>query len=78
MPKITEMFAFVAQDTGPDDEGVMALITPTTAMPLVGADMERVALLIPAAERIKELTGKPYRILHFTLAGELPVPPKPR
>ena len=49
MPKITELFAFVAEDTGPDDEGVMAFSVDSFSgpmmMPLIGADMERVESL---------------------------------
>lgn len=72
MPKITEMYAFVAADKGPEDEGVMAMQTVTGWMPLVGADMVRVNDLKPIAEMIAKNTGKPYRILRFKLEGEIP------
>ena len=48
MPRITEMFAFIAEDEGPGDEGVIAHNVPGRAwgtvvhLPLVGADMARV------------------------------------
>lgn len=71
MPKITEMFAFVVEDKGPGDEGVMGVCKDGQWMPLVGADLKRVASLRPIANEIAALTGKPYRVLHFTLKGEL-------
>jgi len=70
MPKITEMFAFVAEDKEPDDEGIMAMRLPDgTWAPMVGADTARVRSLKPIAEAIKEQTGRPYKILRFKLDG---------
>jgi hypothetical protein len=72
MPKITEMFAFVVADKGPDDEGVLGMLMPDGAWsPLIGADMDRVKDLIPFADEISKLTGKPYKIFRFELKGEL-------
>lgn len=47
MPRIEEMYAFVAEDSGPDDEGVVGMATKSGWMPLVGADMARVESLKP-------------------------------
>lgn len=72
MPKVDEMFAFVAADKGPDDEGVMAMRLPNGDWaPMVGADMKRVESLWPVAEHIKKLTGKPFKCLRFKLEGEV-------
>lgn len=49
MPKIDEMFAFIIEDSGPEDEGIIGISTPSGWMPLVGADMKRVDLLRPMA-----------------------------
>lgn len=73
MPKITEMFAFVATDAGPDDEGVMAMWTPGGWMPMVGADIARAVSLRPIADQIAKESGVPYKCLHFKLDGELPL-----
>jgi hypothetical protein len=77
MPRITEMFAFVVEDTGPDDEGIVAhfiRIGATTDagywMPLVGADPARVASLMPLAQEVADRFQKPVRILRFTTRGE--------
>lgn len=71
MPKITEMFAFVTEDKGPDDEGVVGMKLGSDWMPLVGADMKRATLLKPIAEGIARATGKKIKLIHFTNREEL-------
>ena len=66
MPKITEIFAFVAEDSRPDDEGITAVQVGHTWMPMVGADMARVDSLRPVAAKIARRTGKPVKLLRFT------------
>ena len=66
MPKITEMYAFVSEDTGPEDEGVVAEKFGGVWMPLVGADMARVESLKPLARMVAKKTGKPLKLLRFT------------
>ncbi|MBA7588167.1 hypothetical protein ES708_30218 [subsurface metagenome] len=73
MPKITQMYAFVAEDSGPDDEGITGIWMGEIFMPLVGADMARVNSLRPAAEAIARKTGKPIKLLHFSQREELEV-----
>lgn len=78
MPKITELFAFVAEE-GPDDEGVMGMLLPPSPgqqgphqwMPLLGADMNRIHSLLPHAKQIAAETGVKYKLLHFKLVGEI-------
>ena len=72
MPRVTEMFAFVCADSGPDDEGILAMTLPGLGTtPMVGADLDRVEALRPHADAIARTTGRPYRILRFALVGEL-------
>jgi hypothetical protein len=72
MPKIERLFAFVAEDNGPDDEGIMGFLMPDrTWMPLVGADFARMSALQPIAEEISKRSGKPYRILEFSLRRDI-------
>lgn len=72
MPKITEMYAFVATDKDENDEGVMGMMMPDRSwMPLVGADTSRVDSLRPFADEISKVTGKKYRILRFKLDGQI-------
>ncbi len=68
MPKITEMYAFVMADSGPDDEGIPSLAVGGMAMPMVGADMAMVANLRPFATTMAMESGKEIRILRFTKA----------
>jgi hypothetical protein len=71
MPKIAEIFAFVCEDKGPDDEGIVGIKLGKEWTPLVGADMKRVALLRPIAEDIAKKTGKKIKLIHFTNREEL-------
>jgi len=68
MPKITELYAYVAEDTGPDDEGVPAFAQPSTGywMPMMGADMERAEQLRTMAEDMARATGKPIKLIRST------------
>ena len=71
MPRISEMFAFIAEDTGPEDEGVAAVMVGNVMLPLVGADMARVASLRPVARSIASASGKTVRLVKFSLREEL-------
>ena len=73
MPRIKEMFAFVAEDSGPDDEGITAMLVGHAWIPMVGADMARVDSLRPIAAKIARRTGKPVKLLRFTNREDLEV-----
>ena len=73
MPKIEEMFAFVAVDEGPEDEGIVAVSIGGSMMPLVGGDMARMDSLRPLAKETAIQTGKNILLLHFTSREELEV-----
>jgi len=62
-PRIDALYAFVAEDD--ESEGVMAMRLGNTWFPLVGADMDRIKSLLPVAESISAVSGKPFRILKF-------------
>ena len=71
MPKITELWAFVVADTGPEDEGIMAWLPPIGSwMPMVGADPAGMEIFRPIADGISRKCGKPYRIKRFRLVEE--------
>jgi len=71
MPKITEMFAFICEDKGPNDEGVVGMSFGDWMMPLVGADIDRVKSLRPHARAIARKTGKKVKLIHFTHREDL-------
>ena len=73
MPKIEQVYAFVAEDSGPDDEGVIGMMTKNGWLPLVGADMTRVNSLRPIAEDVAHQLGKPVKLLRFGTREELEV-----
>jgi len=64
MPKITEMYAFVAcEDETPDDEGIIGLMGPNGPMPAVGADMDRVEWLRTIITQ--QMGDRPWKIVTF-------------
>uniref|UniRef100_A0A6M3X503 Uncharacterized protein n=1 Tax=viral metagenome TaxID=1070528 RepID=A0A6M3X503_9ZZZZ len=71
MPRIEEMYAFVTEDSGPEDEGIVGMNLGFGWMPLVGADMARVESLKPIVRGIAAETGKRIKLLHFTHREEL-------
>ena len=73
MPKIDRILAYIAEDAGPDDEGIAAFWTQGGWVPLVGADMARMASLRPAAEMVSRDTGKRLRLVEFSTRQELEV-----
>lgn len=78
MPKIKEMYAFIVEDSGPDDEGVIGIQSMRGSsgciwLPLVGADMARVESLKPMARGIGKQIGKKVTLVHFTNREDLEV-----
>lgn len=72
MPKIEKMFAFIAADDGPDDEGVVgASVEPGIWAPLVGADMSRVEALKGVAQEAANASGKEITIVEFSIRKEI-------
>jgi hypothetical protein len=73
MPLVTELYAFVAVDgDDPEDEGIMAFAGMNGMMiPMIGADMTRVEDLKPIAKSAADAAGFSYKILSFTLTGEI-------
>ena len=57
---ITEMFAWVCTEPN-GDEGIPAMETRLGAMPLVGADRERIESLRPFAIEVSQTLGLPVK-----------------
>ena len=70
MPRIEEMYAFIAEDSGPD-EGVVAMNVGGVMLPVVGADMTRAESLRSMARNISRQTGKKVRLIRFTQREDL-------
>ncbi len=73
MPRIDSLYAFVAEDSGPEDEGIIGVQTEQGWLPLVGADMARVEALRPLAKSIGQQTGKTIKLLHFETRKEVEI-----
>ncbi len=76
MGRINELWAFVAEDTGPDDEGVIATSVPmgggrVAHLPLVGADAKRMVSLKGEAQAFADAMGKPVKLLMFSVRHEV-------
>ena len=68
---IEQMYAFIAQhDTA---EGICAIQMGSAWMPMVAADMKRVAQLTPAAQTMADETGKVITLCKFETRTELQV-----
>jgi hypothetical protein len=67
---IETIFAFVLRD---DDgtEGIPATLVGPMQMPLVGADMDRVASLEPIAQQLANASGKTIELVQFTTREHL-------
>lgn len=73
MPKIDEIYAYIAADKNEDDEGLMGMLMGKTWVPLVGADTKRMKSLKPIAKLISEKTGKKAVLAHFTKREDEPL-----
>ena len=79
MPRIEEMYAFIVEDSGPDDEGIIGMQTAPGDkgqilwLPMVGADMARVESLRPIAQGIGHQLGKKVTLVSFSNRKELEV-----
>lgn len=72
MPRIDVMYAYVTEDTGPDDEGVIAAqLGPSGWMPLVGADKERMEAMRHLAQRSADAQGKVVKLLEFSVRRQV-------
>lgn len=73
MPKINELYAFISFDENEDDEGVMGFQDNGQWFPMIGADMDRVHAMVEIADAISLRSGKPYKLMHFQLSGEIEI-----
>ncbi len=72
MPKITELYAFIAEE-GPDDEGIVAMKIGDNWVPMVGADMDRIDSLKPIATKIANHYGKKITLAKFSTRTDVEV-----
>jgi hypothetical protein len=71
MPRIEQMFAFICEEQGSDDEGVVGASFGSQVLPLVGADMERVESLKPLAQSVADKLRKKIKIVVFSKREEV-------
>jgi len=74
VPRITQLYAWVVADTGPDDEGVPAFMSADGAWyPMMGADLDRALSLRGEAMKVAAITGQPVRLLCATVLNQIEV-----
>lgn len=71
MPKINEIYAFIAVGTDPSDEGIVAWKFGDSWVPLVGADMARIESLRPLAQNLARTVDKSIILTKFSLREDL-------
>lgn len=71
MPQITDLFAFITEEKGPEDEGIVAMKLGDTWIPLIVADIKRAETLKPFARDIARATGKKVKLIHFIVREDL-------
>jgi hypothetical protein len=69
--RIDEMFAYIQLDPLDNTEGVIAFLSDTGWMPMVGADMKRIGSLRPLAQQVADETGRPVQLVKFSNREEL-------
>jgi hypothetical protein len=78
MPKIEEMYAYIAHEKGdPDDEGLTAFKMPAMGFkpeqwaPMVGADEARMKSLKSMAQQIANTTGQRITLAKFSVRTDI-------
>lgn len=67
------MFAWVTTDKDENDEGIIGFRFGDQWMPLVGADKARIQSLKAQALAVATSTGKPVKLIHFSVREELEI-----
>ena len=78
MPKIERLWVYVQEDTGPNDEGMVTSMGHVPGvghmpMPLMGSDDARIATSRPVAQAVADATGKPIKLISFSVRTEVEV-----
>lgn len=66
MPRITEIWAYLAVDPTDHNEGVIGMMTDLGWVPFVCADKARFDALLPIAKRVAREQRLTVRVAHFT------------
>ncbi len=76
MPRIDKLWAFIAPDTGPEDEGLVTAMASDPLignfpMPLIGGDMDRLESTRPVAQKIANASGVTIKLVTFSVRTEV-------
>ncbi len=70
---IQELYAYVSVDPEDQNEGIIAMATPSGPLPLVGADIDRMKSLRKVAEDVAERSKIQVKLLRFSVREEIEV-----
>jgi len=73
MPVINSVWAFIAEDNGPEDEGACAMFHDRVWLPLIAADEKRLESLRPIAIELAKYVGKLIHLVRFTTRVEMEI-----
>lgn len=72
MPRIESVWAFLSVDVDGNEGVIGGPIGPDRGMiPFIGADEARVKSLLPMVEHIVKLTGRPARLVKFSVREDV-------
>ncbi len=71
--KVTEVYAWIADNPGEDEEGIVAALMGNAWTPLVCTTQARAMMLKPSAQQIAKLGNKTIRLVRFTMLGDVAV-----
>jgi hypothetical protein len=63
---IEKLTAFIMRDQD-GTEGIIGSLTPIGMMPLIGADLDRIAQIEPIAQRVADTTGLSITVAEFSV-----------
>ena len=66
MPKITDLYVFIAVGEGDEDEGIIGFKPGTGRLPLLVTDMFRADKMMPVARHIAQAADMKVKLLHFS------------
>lgn len=71
LPRIESVYAFVSVDPEDGNEGIIAAPIGGMTMPMIAADVERLAILKPIAAEIAVAFGVTVKLIRLTTREEL-------
>jgi hypothetical protein len=69
--RIKDIHAIIAVDGGPDNEGIVSIMTPGGAFPLIAADEVRLNELTVLAQHLADVQKCNFKIVRFSVREDI-------